>query len=248
MRSSANGGPALTARVLVAGIGNLFCRDDGFGPEVVRRLLATGSLPEQVRAVDYGIRGMHLAYDLLEGYDALVLVDAVPGNGEPGEVSVLEVGEEHLGAGGFDPHGMAPVAMLASLKDLGGQLPTTYVVGCRPADVGDGIGLSEQVEAAVPVAIETIERPAPRADPGLRPNRRSADMCLGIPGQGRGGDGRQRRHARRRRRPGCPTADQPRHARRHGGHARRVGADPHGLRARADRRGEGHGKRVRAWR
>ena len=94
--------------MLVAGIGNLFCRDDGFGPEVVRRLLATGSLPEQVRAVDYGIRGMHLAYDLLEGYDALVLVDAVPGNGEPGEVTVLEVGEEHLGAGGFDPHGMAP--------------------------------------------------------------------------------------------------------------------------------------------
>ena len=153
--------------MLVAGIGNLFCRDDGFGPEVVRRLLATGSLPEQVRAVDYGIRGMHLAYDLLEGYDALVLVDAVPGSGEPGEVSVLEVGEEHLGTGGFDPHGMAPVAMLASLKDLGGQLPTTYVVGCRPADVGEGIGLSEQVEAAVPEAIETDRRPAPRADPGL---------------------------------------------------------------------------------
>ena len=109
-----------------------------------------------MRAVDYGIRGMHLAYDLLEGYDALVLVDAVPGTGEPGKVSVLEVSEEHLGTGGFDPHGMAPVAMLASLKDLGGQLPRTYVVGCRPADVSDGIGLSEQVEAAVPEAIGTI--------------------------------------------------------------------------------------------
>jgi hydrogenase maturation protease len=153
--------------VLVAGIGNLFCRDDGFGPEVVRRLLATGNLPERVRAVDYGIRGMHLAYDLLEGYDALVLVDAVPGSGEPGVVSVLEVGEEHLGTGGFDPHGMAPVAMLASLKDLGGQLPRTYVVGCRPADVGDGIGLSEQVEAAVPVAIETIGTLLRERIPGL---------------------------------------------------------------------------------
>ena len=143
--------------MLVAGIGNFFCRDDGFGPEVVRRLLADGRLPAQVRAVDYGIRGMHLAYDLLDGYDALVLVDAVPGDGEAGEVTVLEVGEEHLGTGGFDPHGMAPVAMLASLKDLGGQLPTTYVVGCQPADVSEGIGLSDPVEAAVPAAMDTID-------------------------------------------------------------------------------------------
>jgi hydrogenase maturation protease len=124
---------------------------------VVRRLLAIGSLPEHVHAVDYGIRGMHLAYDLLQGYSALVLVDAIPGDGEPGEISVLEVTEEHLGTGGFDPHGMAPVAMLASLKDLGGRLPTTYVVGCRPADVGEGIGLSDEVEAAVPEAMDTID-------------------------------------------------------------------------------------------
>ena len=66
-------------RVLVAGIGNLFLGDDGFGPEVVRRLVVSGRLPEHVRAVDYGIRGMHLAYDLLDGYDALVIVDALPG-------------------------------------------------------------------------------------------------------------------------------------------------------------------------
>ena len=80
---------------------------------------------------------------------------------------MLEVGEEHLGAGGFDPHGMAPVAMLASLKDLGGQLPRTYVVGCRPADVGEGIGLSEQVEAAVPKAIETIDALLRQRIPGM---------------------------------------------------------------------------------
>jgi hydrogenase maturation protease len=140
----------------VAGIGNLFCGDDGFGPEVVRRMAVSGTLPEGVRAVDYGIRGMHLAYDLLDGYDALVIVDALPGDGLPGSISVLQVGEEDLGDGDFDPHGMAPVAVLASLSDLGGRLPPTYVVGCRPLDVSEGIGLSAAVEAAIPEAVETV--------------------------------------------------------------------------------------------
>ena len=81
--------------LLVAGIGNIFLGDDGFGPEVVRHLAADpAGLPEGVRLVDYGIRGMHLAYDLLAGYDALVLVDAVPGPGPPGELTVLEIGPE----------------------------------------------------------------------------------------------------------------------------------------------------------
>jgi len=146
----------LTTRVLVAGIGNLFCGDDGFGPEVARRLAASGALPEGVRAVDYGIRGMHLAYDLLDGYDALVIVDAVPGDVPPGAVTVLEVGEDDLGATQLDPHGMAPGAVLASLSDLGGRLPPTYVVGCRPLDVGERIGLSREVEAAVSVAMDAV--------------------------------------------------------------------------------------------
>ena len=68
----------MTARVLVAGIGNLFLGDDGFGPEVVRRLAAGGQPPPGVQVTDYGIRGMHLAYDLLDGWDALILVDALP--------------------------------------------------------------------------------------------------------------------------------------------------------------------------
>jgi hydrogenase maturation protease len=104
----------MTRRVLVAGIGNLFLGDDGFGPEVAR-LLVRSSLPEGVRVVDYGIRGLHLAYDLLDGYDALVIVDALPGDGTPGELRVLEVGEGDVGAGAFDPHGMEPVHVLASL-------------------------------------------------------------------------------------------------------------------------------------
>jgi hydrogenase maturation protease len=145
--------------VLVAGIGNLFSSDDGFGPEVARRLAehAPGS-ERQVRVVDYGIRGMHLAYDLLEGYDALVIVDAVPQGDAPGDLTVLQVGPDDLGREDFDPHGMNPVAVLASLGQLGGALPPTYVVGCRPATTEDGIGLSEPVAAAVPVAVDVVSR------------------------------------------------------------------------------------------
>ena len=143
--------------ILVAGVGNLFLSDDGFGPEVVRAIGASGAaLPPGVEVVDYGIRGMHLAYDLLKGYNALVLVDAVPRGGASGELTLLKVGPDDLGAGELDAHGMNPVAVLASLDGLGGELPPTYVVGCRPADLDEGIGLSKVVEAAVPVAVRTV--------------------------------------------------------------------------------------------
>jgi hydrogenase maturation protease len=143
------------SRVLVAGIGNLFLTDDGFGSEVARRLVQD-PLPDGVRVVDYGIRGMHLAYDLLDGYDALVVIDALPGQGAPGDLSVLEVGPDDLGEGELDAHGMAPVAVLASLGQLGGSLPPTYVVGCQPADVGEGIGLTPAVAGAVDHAVELV--------------------------------------------------------------------------------------------
>jgi hydrogenase maturation protease len=155
----------VTDAVLVAGIGNLFHGDDGFGPEVVRRLSAGGPAPDGVRLVDYGIRGMHLAYDLLAGYDALVLVDALPAAGPPGTVAVLEVGVDDLGDGDFDPHGMNPVAVLASLDRLGGTLPATYVVGCAPADLDEGIGLSGPVAAAVPVAADLVRELVERLCP-----------------------------------------------------------------------------------
>jgi hydrogenase maturation protease len=106
--------------------------------------------------VDYGIRGMHLAYDLLGHHGPLVIVDAVPGPGEPGTIQVLEVGPEDLGAGEFDAHGMNPVAVLANLEILGGTLPQTYVVGCVPLSTAEGIGLSEVVEAALDEAIAAV--------------------------------------------------------------------------------------------
>ena len=122
--------------ILVAGVGNIFLSDDGFGPEVVRYLAGDGEpLPSQARLVDYGIRGMHLAYDLLEGYAALLLIDARPGSGAAGDLVVLEIGPDDVAGGEFDAHGMDPVAVLATLPDIGGQLPPTYLVGCRPAEL-----------------------------------------------------------------------------------------------------------------
>lgn len=147
----------MSGRVLVAGIGNIFLTDDGFGPEVARRLTAL-ALPAGVVVTDYGIRGMHLAYDLLDGYDALVIVDAVPHSAEPGDLVVLAVGPDDVGDGDFDAHGMEPTAVLASLGSLGGELPPTYVVGCQPADVAEGIGLTPAVEAAIGPAVETVTR------------------------------------------------------------------------------------------
>ncbi|WP_020500153.1 hydrogenase maturation protease [Sciscionella marina] len=143
-------------RVLVAGIGNIFLGDDGFGSEVASALAAEG-LPAHVRLVDYGIRGMHLAYDLLDGFAALVLVDAIPGEQRPGAVHVLEITEEHLEThGGLDAHGMHPGAVLASCRMLGGRLPRTFLVGCRPERISEGIGLSAPVAQAVPTALAAI--------------------------------------------------------------------------------------------
>jgi hydrogenase maturation protease len=142
-------------RVLVAGIGNIFLGDDGFGPEVIRHVNA---LPDDVKVVDYGIRGMHLAYDLLDDWDALVLVDAVPDRGHPGEIRVFEAQAESLSAPtGLDAHGMDPAAVFAGLRALGGRPPRTIVVGCQVADTGEGIGLSEPVQAALPAAARAIE-------------------------------------------------------------------------------------------
>jgi hydrogenase maturation protease len=145
----------VSADVLVAGVGNIFLGDDGFGPEVVRHLGAPEQppLPEPVRLVDYGIRGLHLSYDLLEGYSALIIVDAMPGLGRPGDIRVVAVDPYDIPASdGQDPHSMDPMAVLSGLPSLGGALPPTYVVGAQPANLEEGIGLSDPLRAAVPVA------------------------------------------------------------------------------------------------
>jgi hydrogenase maturation protease len=147
----------MAARILVAGIGNIFLGDDGFGPEVLRHVDGTAAEPG-IRVTDYGIRGMHLAYDLLEDWDALVLVDAVPDRGSPGTLHVFHASPQTLSpTTGFDAHSMDPGAVFATLRTLGGVAPPTVVIGCEVADVCDGIGLSEPVAAAVPEAVRAVE-------------------------------------------------------------------------------------------
>ncbi len=149
--------------ILVAGIGNIFQNDDGFGSEVARLLLTGPPPPDGVKIVDYGIRGVHLAYELLDGYDAAILVDATSQGGEPGTVYVIEPDvdaiESETGlaeAGIVDAHGMDPASVLALLRSLGGRIGRLLVVGCEPADVDDGIGLSEPVAGALEEACRVV--------------------------------------------------------------------------------------------
>ena len=154
----------MTARVLVAGVGNVFLGDDGFGVEVARRL-AGEPLPGWVRVGDFGIRGVHLAYELLEGYEAAILVDAAPRGEAPGTVYVIEPdldGEPPSaavqdGSGMLvDAHGMEPDAVFALLKALGGDIPKLVVVGCEPAEVSERMGLSPPVAGAVDQAVAVV--------------------------------------------------------------------------------------------
>lgn len=145
----------MNRRILVAGIGNLFLGDDGFGPEVARRL-AGRELPGGVKVADYGIRGLHLAYELLDGYDVLILVDAVRRGDPPGTVSVLEADPTSEGEGLPDAHDMDPANMLALLTDMGGRIERLLVVGCEVAEVGEGIGLSDPVVRAVDEAARVV--------------------------------------------------------------------------------------------
>ena len=153
----------MTPRVLVAGIGNIFLGDDGFGVEVVRHL-AGASLPSRVRVADFGIRGVHLAYELLDGYDALVLVDAVPMGEAPGTLAVIEPEPPAPSAEGddvapvVDAHSMSPGVVLGMLAGLGGTVRRIVVVGCEPSSVDEGIGLSPPVAAAVDAAVDLCRR------------------------------------------------------------------------------------------
>lgn len=111
----------------------------------------------RVQVRDYGIGGMHLAYDLLDGWDALVLVDAIPSRGAPGTLHVFEADLHGAQATtGLDAHAMDPAAVFASLNALGGTPPYTVVIGCEVDTVEEGIGLSDAVAAAVPEAVRVI--------------------------------------------------------------------------------------------
>ena len=154
-------------RVLVAGIGNIFLGDDGFGVEVIQRLSGR-KLPEGVEVVDFGIRGMDLAYALQEDYDLVVFVDATPRGGEPGTVYLIEPEIEEDAAVSLDTHGMDPVKVIRLSRALGASPTRTLVVGCEPQVIHRGgsethpyddmlMELSEPVRAAVEEAAKLVE-------------------------------------------------------------------------------------------
>ena len=148
-------------RLLIAGIGNIFMGDDAFGVEAVQ-LLARRPLPEEVRVVDFGIRSYDLACALTDGYEAAVLVDAVPRGGMPGTLYLIEPDAESATPSGAlpDGHSLDPVQVLGLAKALGGPLPALYLVGCEPAGPApeeSAMGLSDPVRAALPGAVELIE-------------------------------------------------------------------------------------------
>ncbi|HEX5117764.1 MAG TPA: hydrogenase maturation protease [Pseudonocardiaceae bacterium] len=149
----------MTARLLVAGVGNVFLGDDGFGVEVVRRL-STREFPDWARVADYGIRGMHLAYDLVSGeYATTVLVDAAARGERPGTVSVVELDPPDRPddtATVLDAHGMQPDVVLGLVALLGGDPGRVLLVGCEPAVLDQGMGLSPPVAAAVDLAVTAV--------------------------------------------------------------------------------------------
>jgi len=146
----------MSGKVLVAGIGNIFLGDDGFGVEVAQRL-AGQPATAGVRVVDFGIRGLHLAYELLDGYETAILVDATPRGRPPGTLYVIEPEAETVAdSQPFDAHSLNPEAVLATMKTLGGRVDRVLVVGCEPATVEEGIGLSAPVAEAVERAIGLV--------------------------------------------------------------------------------------------
>ena len=144
--------------ILVAGVGNILLGDDGFGVEVVRRLAAE-PLPEGTAVADFGIRGVHLAYQLLEGYATVILVDALARGEAPGTLYVMEPDVTGFPPRSFvDGHGLDPATVLGMVDMLGGTVGRTIVVGCEPADITERIGLSAPVALAVDEAVRLERR------------------------------------------------------------------------------------------
>lgn len=139
--------------ILVAGIGNLFFGDDGFGVAVAQQLATTP--PPGARVEDYGIRAIHLAFALLDPPDLCIIADCMSRGGAPGTLYVVE---PELATHGTvaDAHGMNLPVVFAAVRELGGTMPRTLVVGCEPADTEPRMGLSPVVEHAIPGALELI--------------------------------------------------------------------------------------------
>jgi hydrogenase maturation protease len=146
-------------RILVAGVGNIFLGDDGFGVEVAQSL-SKRQLPETMTVKDFGIRGFDLAYALLDPWDGVIVVDALPRGEAPGTLYVVEPDRSGAGEADLNPHGMDPVRVLNLAASMGTISARVLVVGCEPNDFGDELegrmGLSSPVQAAVEEACNTV--------------------------------------------------------------------------------------------
>lgn len=147
---------------MIAGVGNMFMKDDGFGGAVIKKMLDK-KFPEGVEVKDFGTGGLKLAYDLMKGYDGLVLLDASSRGEKPGTLYVIEPDENDISpdleqGGPIDPHGADPVTVLRFVKSIGSWPAKVLIVACEPENVEDyEIGLSESVSAAIDKAIEMVE-------------------------------------------------------------------------------------------
>jgi hydrogenase maturation protease len=148
-------------RILVAGIGNAWMMDDGFGSAVAERL-GERELPSDAAVFDFGTGGLDLAYEVMRGYDGLILVDVSRQGGEPGTLYVMEADEADVEAGIEDgqvinPHAMDPQTVLRFVKSVGAWPGKVVVIACEPAGVEEmGLGLSSEVEAAVDRAVDLV--------------------------------------------------------------------------------------------
>jgi hydrogenase maturation protease len=147
--------------ILIAGVGNAWLRDDGFGGEVARRL-ERRELPDAVTVMDAGTGGLDLAYEVMRGYDGLLILDVSRQGGSPGTLYVMEPDEESVQAGIEDgevinPHGMDPQTVLRFVKSIGAWPGRVVVIACEPGEVEEvGWGLSDDVEQAVERAVELV--------------------------------------------------------------------------------------------
>jgi hydrogenase maturation protease len=147
--------------ILVAAVGNLWLGDDGFAGEVAKRLRAREPA-DDVAVADFGTGGLDLAYEVMRGYEALVLVDVSRQGGEPGTLYVMDVDQESIEAGiedgaQIDPHGMDPETVLRFVRATGGWPGQVVVIACEPEQVEEvGIGLTPSVAAAVDDAVDLV--------------------------------------------------------------------------------------------
>ena len=152
-------------QVLVAGIGNAWMKDDAFGGEVAARLQAR-ELPAGVSVFDFGTGGLNLAYEVMRGYDALILVDISRQGGEPGTLYVMEPDEDSVDPSldngqVIDPHGMDPQTVLRFVKGVGGWPGKVVVIACEPMEVEEmGLGLSAPVQSSVDKAVDLVAETA----------------------------------------------------------------------------------------